>query len=85
MDILTLNRYSSWYSDSGHLEIIKYQIHKEFEAFTKLYKKPMLFTEYGAGSLSGLHSVRHNNSDSYLIVILFYKKKHEFCGKIMKN
>lgn len=63
MDILTLNRYSSWYSDSGHLEIIQYQVYKEFEAFTKMFKKPMLFTEYGAGSLSGLHSVRKNNGD----------------------
>jgi beta-glucuronidase len=73
MDILTLNRYSSWYSDSGHLDVIKYQIYKEFVAFTKIYKKPMLFTEYGAGSLSGLHSVRHKNGRSYLIV--FVKKE----------
>lgn len=57
MDLLTLNRYSSWYSDSGHLEIIRYQIYNELEAWTRKFKKPILVTEYGAGSLSGLHSV----------------------------
>lgn len=57
MDILTINRYSSWYSDSGHLELIQYQVYNEFEAFSKQFGKPILYTEYGAGSLSGLHSV----------------------------
>lgn len=58
MDILTLNRYSGWYSDSGHLELIQYQMYNELVAFTKKFEKPILVTEYGAGSLSGLHSVR---------------------------
>lgn len=57
MDILTLNRYSSWYSDSGHLELIQYQMYNELEAFTKKFKKPILLTEYGAGALPGFHSV----------------------------
>jgi len=57
MDILTLNRYSSWYSDSGHLELIQHQTYNELEAFTKKYNKPILLTEYGAGAISGLHSV----------------------------
>lgn len=57
MDILTLNRYSSWYSDSGHLEIIQYQMYNELSAFTKKFGKPILLTEYGAGSLPGLYSV----------------------------
>lgn len=57
MDILTLNRYSSWYSDSGHLELIQYQIYNEIEAFASTFKKPILITEYGAGAIAGLHSV----------------------------
>lgn len=57
MDILTLNRYSSWYSDSGHLDLIQYQMYNELEAFVKKYNKPILITEYGAGALSGFHSV----------------------------
>lgn len=58
MDILTLNRYSSWYSDSGHLELIQYQMYNELEVYTKKFKKPIIITEYGAGALAGLHSVR---------------------------
>lgn len=57
MDVLTLNRYSSWYSDSGHLELIQYQMYNEFEAFTRKFGKPILLTEYGAGALPGFHSV----------------------------
>lgn len=57
MDILTLNRYSSWYSDSGHLELIQHQTYNELEAFTKKFEKPILITEYGAGALPGFHSV----------------------------
>lgn len=58
MDVLTINRYSSWYSDSGHLELIQYQVYNEIDAFWKKFGKPILYTEYGAGSLAGLHSVR---------------------------
>lgn len=64
MDILTLNRYSSWYSDSGHLELIQYQMYNELEEFTRKFRKPILLTEYGAGALPGFHSV--------CIVILSY-------------
>lgn len=57
MDILTLNRYSSWYSDSGHLELIQYQMYNELAAYTQKFGKPIIVTEYGAGALAGLHSV----------------------------
>jgi len=73
MDILTLNRYSSWYSDSGHLELIQYQIYNEFEAFTKKYKKPILFTEYGAGAIAGLHSVC-----TLSIIVHILNQKYDF-------
>jgi len=32
-------------------------MYNELEAFTKKFKKPILLTEYGAGALSGFHSV----------------------------
>ncbi|XP_015374488.1 PREDICTED: beta-glucuronidase-like isoform X2 [Diuraphis noxia] len=71
MDVLTLNRYSSWYSDSGHLELIQYQIYNELEAFTRKYKKPILLTEYGAGALSGLHSLPETMwSEDYYVTLL---------------
>lgn len=58
MDILTFNRYDSWYTDSGHLELIQHQVYNEVEAWNKKFDKPVLVTEYGAGSLPGLHSVK---------------------------
>ncbi|XP_050443174.1 beta-glucuronidase-like [Adelges cooleyi] len=71
MDVLTVNRYSSWYSDSGHLELIPYQTYKELEAWSLKYGKPVLMTEYGAGSLSGLHSLPETMwSEEYHVLLL---------------
>ncbi|XP_050520628.1 beta-glucuronidase-like isoform X2 [Daktulosphaira vitifoliae] len=71
MDILTVNRYDSWYSDSGHLELIQYQVYKEVEAWNKKFEKPVLITEYGAGSLPGLHSLPETMwSEDYHVTLL---------------
>lgn len=55
LDVILVNRYYSWYSDTGHLEIIKLQTVTEFTEWFLLHNKPVMISEYGAGSLSGLH------------------------------
>ncbi len=32
LDILGINRYFSWYSDTGHIELITYQMANEIKA-----------------------------------------------------
>lgn len=80
MDVLTLNRYASWYSDSGHLELIQYQMYNELEAYTIKFNKPILITEYGAGALAGLHSVRMQFF-KFITVLVLNKYKIQYCRR----
>ena len=55
--MICINRYFGWYSDTGHSELITYQMIKEVAAWHDKHKKPVIVTEYGAGALAGLHTV----------------------------
>ncbi|XP_069954209.1 beta-glucuronidase isoform X6 [Cherax quadricarinatus] len=55
LDVILVNRYYSWYSDTGHLEVIKPQTITEFTEWHKLHNKPVMISEYGAGSIAGFH------------------------------
>lgn len=57
MDIICLNRYNAWYSDGGQLELIQYQTIEEIKRWFHQYQRPLIYTEYGAGALAGLHAV----------------------------
>ncbi|XP_059480190.1 beta-glucuronidase-like isoform X2 [Neocloeon triangulifer] len=56
MDILALNRYFSWYSDTGSLQLIKQQMINEVSQWREEYHKPLLISEYGADCVAGYHS-----------------------------
>ncbi|KAK3859234.1 hypothetical protein Pcinc_034635 [Petrolisthes cinctipes] len=55
LDVILVNRYYSWYGDTGHLEVIKMQTITEFSEWHLLHNKPVMISEYGAGSLPGYH------------------------------
>lgn len=55
LDIILVNRYFSWYSDTGHTELIVNQTINEFEGWHVLHNKPVMISEYGAGSIAGFH------------------------------
>ncbi|XP_068249999.1 beta-glucuronidase-like isoform X5 [Palaemon carinicauda] len=55
LDIILVNRYYSWYTDTGHLEIIEKQTITEFTEWHLLHNKPVMISEYGAGSIAGFH------------------------------
>lgn len=55
-DVLCLNRYYSWYSDSGHLELVEMQALKSLDYWAKRWNKPLLISEFGADSIAGLHA-----------------------------
>ena len=57
MDVICINRYFSWYSDTGHSELIQLQTINEVIAWHDKHNKPVIVTEYGAGSIAGLHTV----------------------------
>jgi beta-glucuronidase len=56
VDVLALNRYYGWYVEGGDLETAKRMLRKELESWTKRCPgKPVIMTEYGADTISGLH------------------------------
>ncbi len=55
-DVLCLNRYYSWYSDSGHLELVEKQTLNSLAYWAERWHKPLLLSEFGADSIAGLHS-----------------------------
>ena len=56
-DVLMLNRYYGWYVNSGDLANAERALETELNAWVKKHGKPIIFTEYGADTIAGLHSV----------------------------
>jgi beta-glucuronidase len=56
-DVICINRYFGWYSDFGRLDQIASEIQKDLDGWRSLYPtKPIIFSEYGADTIPGLHS-----------------------------
>ncbi|XP_022710584.1 beta-glucuronidase-like isoform X2 [Varroa jacobsoni] len=55
MDVIMFNKYVSWYSDSGELDVIYSQIIDYCTRWYTKHKKPVMISEYGADTVSGLH------------------------------
>lgn len=71
VDIICVNRYSSWYSDPGHLDVITLQTINELTEWHTIFSKPVIMTEYGAGSISGLHTLPASMwSEDYQVLTL---------------
>lgn len=60
-DIICLNRYHAWYSDVGEIQIVENAVKVESYNWMRTYKKPFIYTEYGADTVAGLHSVHFYN------------------------
>ena len=56
-DVVMLNRYYGWYTDSGDLVSAEAGLDAEIRAWTEAHRKPIIFTEYGADTFPGVHSV----------------------------
>ncbi|MFY2153782.1 beta-glucuronidase [Mammaliicoccus sciuri] len=58
VDVLCLNRYYGWYVQSGDLEAAKEALRQELDDWLeKQPDKPIMFTEYGADTVVGLHAI----------------------------
>lgn len=56
-DVLMLNRYYGWYTQTGDLESAELVLEEELLKWQEKYAKPIIITEYGADTMSGLHSL----------------------------
>lgn len=55
MDVVCLNRYYGWYNLSGDLDAAVYALNMELDFWEKI-GKPLMFTEYGADTIAGMHA-----------------------------
>ncbi|XP_063417057.1 beta-glucuronidase-like isoform X2 [Mytilus trossulus] len=56
VDIIMVNIYFGWYQDTGYLQTIPYQVPPTLGGLFKHYNKPVMVSEYGAETLTGLHT-----------------------------
>lgn len=56
-DVISLNRYYGWYENPGNLEIGLNRMEEEMDIIAEKYKKPIIVSEFGADTVSGLHSI----------------------------
>ncbi|MDG0844257.1 beta-glucuronidase [Staphylococcus equorum] len=77
VDVLCLNRYYGWYTQTGDLEAAKEALRTELDAWSKKQPgKPIMFTEYGADTLAGMHAINDELfTEEYQI--RYYEANHE--------
>lgn len=56
-DVLCLNRYYGWYTETGNLAEAEAALTSELHGWVDTFDKPIVMSEYGADTVSGLHSV----------------------------
>lgn len=81
IDVLCLNRYYGWYVAGGDLEEAKRLLSQELRGWEeRCPNKPIMFTEYGADTVSGMHdTVPVMFSEEYQVE--YYKANHEVMDK----
>ncbi|XP_031779586.1 beta-glucuronidase isoform X1 [Nasonia vitripennis] len=57
LDIISFNRYNSWYQNSGRTDMIIKNVVNEAQNWHNKYKKPVLMSEYGGDTMPGLHEL----------------------------
>lgn len=78
-DVLCLNRYYGWYIDTGDLESAEKKLEAELLGWQEKYNKPIIMTEYGADTQSGLHDLMARPwSEEYQVKFLdMYHRVHD--------
>lgn len=56
VDVLALNRYYGWYDSGGQLAVAQARLRDELHEWGRVAPgKPLMFTEYGADTIAGMH------------------------------
>lgn len=56
-DVICLNRYYGWYRATGDLASAELMLEAELEQWAGRHDKPIIMSEYGADTMTGLHSI----------------------------
>ncbi|XP_059084651.1 beta-glucuronidase-like [Tigriopus californicus] len=57
VDIVSINRYYGWYSQTGQIDLIANAVEQDIRNWRTKFNKPVLVTEYGADTIHGFHEV----------------------------
>ncbi|MDY4021084.1 beta-glucuronidase [Staphylococcus borealis] len=81
VDVLCLNRYYGWYTQSADLASAKKALDKELAQWSERQpNKPIMFTEYGADTVAGMHAIDDQMfTEEYQLN--YYKANHEIMDK----
>lgn len=77
IDVISLNRYYGWYIELNNLDKAKHMLSSELDCWLERHpNKPILFTEYGADTIPGFHSIVDRGfTEEYQVK--YYKANHE--------
>lgn len=82
IDVICLNRYYGWYTETSDLEMAKLKLKEELDGFVLKYpEKPILITEYGADTIAGFHTVFDEVLYTEEFQNNYYKAYHEIMDK----
>jgi beta-glucuronidase len=56
VDVLSLNRYNGWYSQSGQIEAGVARLSREIDLIHERYPAPFILTEFGTDTIPGHHA-----------------------------
>jgi beta-glucuronidase len=56
MDVVCVNRYFGWYTESGELEKGAEKLERELDQIHRRFEKPLILSEFGADALPGCHA-----------------------------
>ncbi|XP_069689811.1 beta-glucuronidase-like [Periplaneta americana] len=71
LDVIAFNRYNAWYINPGRTDTIITNVMSEARNWFNKYKKPIIITEYGADTMSGLHATpEYIWSEEYQVLLL---------------
>ncbi len=56
VDVVGLNRYFGWYTQSGQIDLGLGYLDREIELIHTLYPKPLIFAEFGTDTIPGHHA-----------------------------
>ncbi|WP_010621381.1 beta-glucuronidase [Paucilactobacillus suebicus] len=74
VDVISLNRYYGWYLTNGDLSKVTDTVLQELNQWQSKYPdKPIIYTEYGADTIAGVHSP-YNEPFSEEYQVEYYKK-----------
>jgi beta-glucuronidase len=70
-DLVCLNRYAGWYTDSGRIDEGCAKLSQELDQLHAAYPKPIIMTEFGADCIAGCHAVEPEMfSEEYQALLL---------------